>query len=208
MADSGHSLVVAGAPVANGLGWAGQSDRSGEDRRHWSRRRSLRRRDPGVVLHLANAPTLGPFVQGAEWCRSSDAASAAQPGREADGATVAPNNFAPHAAAPQLTPCTLDRSTNGVRVTAPECAYCGGLATTEDHIPPQSLLPGVPRKKRPSVPSCGDCNHGASDDDEYFRDVVLKYHRVADKPEASSAVDAMVRAMGHPRKVGYAQAVL
>lgn len=89
-----------------------------------------------------------------------------------------------------------------------ECAYCGGAATTDDHIPPQSVLPGVPKRSRPHVPSCISCNNGASDDDEYFRDVVLKYHRVTDRPEAEPAVSAMVRAMAHPKKVRYAKAVL
>jgi len=91
-------------------------------------------------------------------------------------------------------------------VTTPAdiCAYCGAPATTDDHIPPQGLLIGVPRRMRPSVRACADCNGGASDDDEYFRDVVLKYHRVADKPEAQPAIERMFRAMKKPEKRGYA----
>jgi hypothetical protein len=49
------------------------------------------------------------------------------------------------------------------------CAYCGEVATTEDHVPPQSLytppLPG----NLVTVPACSICNNGASDDDEVFR---------------------------------------
>src|SRR5216683_2580155 len=49
------------------------------------------------------------------------------------------------------------------------CAYCNQPATTRDHVPPKKLftppLPGY----LITVPSCGQCNHGASDDDEVFR---------------------------------------
>lgn len=89
-----------------------------------------------------------------------------------------------------------------------ECAYCAAPAYTEDHIPPQGVLIGVPRNARPWVPSCAPCNEGASVDDEYFRDVVFKYHRVAEKPEAAEGVARMLRALALPRKAGYASATL
>jgi hypothetical protein len=89
-----------------------------------------------------------------------------------------------------------------------QCAYCGQPASGEDHIPPQSLLRGVPRGKRPHVPACSACNTGASNDDEYFRDTVLKYHRVSDKPEAQSGIEAMVRGVRNARKRWYAEAML
>jgi hypothetical protein len=89
-----------------------------------------------------------------------------------------------------------------------ECAYCGEPATTDDHIPPQALLIDVPKSKKPNVPSCKDCNNDASDDDEYFRDVILKYHRVADRPEAQPAIEKMFRAFSMLEKKRYAQATL
>jgi hypothetical protein len=85
------------------------------------------------------------------------------------------------------------------------CVYCGAPATTDDHIPAQNLLVGVPRRCRPSVPACSQCNTGASQDDEYFRDVVVKYRRVAERPEAQPAVDAMLRALSKPEKHAYAR---
>lgn len=91
---------------------------------------------------------------------------------------------------------------------ARECAYCGKPATTDDHIPPQALLIGVPKSEMPYVRSCESCNNGASDDDEYFRDVALKYHRVSDRPEAQPAIDRMFRAFANPKKIRYAQATL
>jgi hypothetical protein len=59
---------------------------------------------------------------------------------------------------------------SGVRQQAPArvCAYCGELATTADHVPPQNIfLP--PRPPLVTVPSCFACNNGASPDDEKFR---------------------------------------
>jgi hypothetical protein len=49
---------------------------------------------------------------------------------------------------------------------------CGNLATTNDHISPQSLLPGVPKRERSNMPSCEACKSGAPNDDEYVRDVI------------------------------------
>lgn len=48
------------------------------------------------------------------------------------------------------------------------CIYCGANATTRDHVPPRLLLGRpFPRNLSP-VPSCLNCNQGASRDEEYF----------------------------------------
>jgi hypothetical protein len=91
----------------------------------------------------------------------------------------------------------------------PECAYCGSLdADTDDHIPPRNIYtaPGPPRP--PNVKSCFACNNSASTDDEYFRDIVVKYHRVADLPQVQQQIAAMLRTAKLPAKQRYAQAVL
>jgi hypothetical protein len=49
------------------------------------------------------------------------------------------------------------------------CAYCDRLATTRDHVPPEKLFTPPRPSNLITVPSCGSCNHGASDDDEVFR---------------------------------------
>ena len=49
-----------------------------------------------------------------------------------------------------------------------ECAYCPAPATTKDHIPPQTIFAKGTQNK-PWVPSCRDCNTGASKDDEYMQ---------------------------------------
>ena len=48
------------------------------------------------------------------------------------------------------------------------CTYCGGPATTVDHVPPKNMFP-PPRPTLVTVPSCFDCNNGASGDDDKFR---------------------------------------
>jgi hypothetical protein len=51
-----------------------------------------------------------------------------------------------------------------------ECAYCGKIGpVTDDHVPPKNMF-GSPRPNNlVKVPSCKECNQGASKDDEYFR---------------------------------------
>lgn len=96
-----------------------------------------------------------------------------------------------------------------VGLRSPECAYCGAAgATTRDHVPPRSIFGKPTPENLPTVPSCATCNNGASNDDEYFRDVVAMHHRVSKHPEARSAVEAMVRAAGKPNKRGYAEATV
>jgi len=51
------------------------------------------------------------------------------------------------------------------------CCYCGALAETKDHIPPQSFF--TPDEKKSiqliTVPSCFNCNNSASASDEAFK---------------------------------------
>lgn len=90
-----------------------------------------------------------------------------------------------------------------------ECAYCGAIApATDDHVPPRSFFRGLAQLQLRSVKACEPCNRGASLDDEYFRDTVLKYHRVSDQSQAQSAVESMMRAMALPAKRQYAAATM
>jgi hypothetical protein len=93
--------------------------------------------------------------------------------------------------------------------TAYECAYCAAqTATTDDHIPAKAFFAKGSRPALVTVKACSACNQGASADDEYFRDTVVKHHRVAELPQAQAQVAAMLRAAAHPRKQGYAEAIL
>jgi hypothetical protein len=49
------------------------------------------------------------------------------------------------------------------------CAYCGNPATTRDHVPPEKLFTPPLPDNLITVPACEQCNNGASDDDEVFR---------------------------------------
>jgi hypothetical protein len=70
-----------------------------------------------------------------------------------------------------------------------ECAYCGSEnANTDDHIPPKNIFRDPKPATLRSVKACLDCNGGPSDDDEYFRDVIVKYHDVVDLPQAQRVV--------------------
>ncbi len=58
----------------------------------------------------------------------------------------------------------------------PICAYCGGKATTVDHVVPRKLYPPskvVSRVQRITVPACSRCNNGWADDEPHFRTILL-----------------------------------
>ena len=117
--------------------------------------------------------------------------------------------------APQLNSGALDgtraMSTAHARRRRPsyECAYCGRVRpATDDHVPAKCLFSPPLPSSLPTVKSCDSCNRDASQDDEYFRDVVLKYHRVAEQPEAQPLLDKMFRAAALPAKRRYTAAVL
>ena len=85
-----------------------------------------------------------------------------------------------------------------------ECTYCGQVKeVTDDHIPPKSIYKDPMPSCLPTVKSCAECNQGSSEDDEYFRDTVLKYHAVSGKPQAKKQLAAMYRAATIPQKRKY-----
>lgn len=47
------------------------------------------------------------------------------------------------------------------------CAYCGGIPSTRDHVPPRVFLDEPFPENLMGVPSCRKCNQGASKDEEY-----------------------------------------
>lgn len=87
------------------------------------------------------------------------------------------------------------------------CVYCGEPATTEDHVPPQSLFPdhtvGLIK-----VPACLNCNNDPSKDDEFFRNVLVNDDRVREHPEAQEIVAAYERSLKRPQARGLKAAML
>lgn len=76
------------------------------------------------------------------------------------------------------------------------CVYCGKSPSgSVDHIPPKSLF----AKPRPStlvtVPSCKDCNEGASTDDEYLRLMLTMRDIVDDHPDAVANLPSVLRSL-------------
>lgn len=47
------------------------------------------------------------------------------------------------------------------------CAYCGGIAETEDHVPSRCFLDKPFPQGMPVIPCCHKCNHEFSKDEEY-----------------------------------------
>lgn len=89
-----------------------------------------------------------------------------------------------------------------------ECAYCGILGQlTVDHIPPDCLF-----DRRPldivEVPSCWRCNNDASRDDEYFKTMMVLKDRAGSHPGAAAIRDSVFRGLNHPRKIGFARALV
>src|SRR6266540_3122924 len=90
------------------------------------------------------------------------------------------------------------------------CVYCGQPATTRDHLPPKCLLGDAKPNNLVVVPSCGQCNNGASRDDEYAmrialvegtertqagRDVDKKFQRALAREESKGLRTAFVESL-------------
>lgn len=87
------------------------------------------------------------------------------------------------------------------------CVYCGDLATTEDHVPPQNIFPkntlGLIK-----VPACFNCNNDPSKDDEFFRNVLANDDRIEKHPEAEEIVATYERSLQRPQARGLRIAML
>lgn len=87
------------------------------------------------------------------------------------------------------------------------CVYCGKETNlTKDHIPPKQFF----SKPRPNnlitIPSCFDCNSGASKDDEYFRMMLLLSIDAYGHPEVYKLLPQILRSLNKPEKAGFSRA--
>lgn len=74
-----------------------------------------------------------------------------------------------------------------------KCVYCGSKEKlTHDHIPPKNLFPRPRPSNLITVPSCRNCNNTISEDDSYFRDMVIMRHDAGDHPEAKKVFNKSV----------------
>lgn len=89
------------------------------------------------------------------------------------------------------------------------CAYCGREAElTDDHIPPKSLFPKSLWGRLLKIPSCNECNGGASKDDEYLRTMVGLSAKGERDEILQPLSDATVRALARPEAERFAKSIL
>ena len=93
--------------------------------------------------------------------------------------------------------------------TKPECVHCGSQSEnlTKDHIPPKSLFADLPDDLI-TVDSCQTCNSGASKDDEYFRDLLIRERRTENHPEARKVRQKFFRALHREEARGYTKSIV
>ena len=88
------------------------------------------------------------------------------------------------------------------------CVLCGKETNviTREHVPPKAFyLPGHPDLI--TVPCCQPCNQMKSKDDEYCRQILLMSSLMDYRPQFQPLVDAAVRALDKPRKIGFRRMV-
>ena len=79
-------------------------------------------------------------------------------------------------------------------------AYCGqdGIVT-RDHIPPKNLFPSPRPSDLITVPCCFSCHEGWSDDDEYFRAMILSSELTESHPDAVKATETFLQSLRRPQ---------
>ncbi len=86
------------------------------------------------------------------------------------------------------------------------CTYCGADPPSErDHIPPANLF-GNPPSNLITVPACSTCNRQASQDDEYFRNMLAFREGFDQHPEMQVVLPAAHRSLLRPEAAGMARA--
>jgi hypothetical protein len=89
------------------------------------------------------------------------------------------------------------------------CAYCGKIGPlTRDHIPPRCLFGKQPPANLLTVPSCLDCNHTASEDDEYLQMVFSMHGGLSENPHVEKIRPTFHRSLANPRKQGFTLSML
>lgn len=95
--------------------------------------------------------------------------------------------------------------TQDLHVVKKKCIYCGSDEDlTRDHIPPQCLFPNPKPSNMITVPACRTCNGKWSQDDEYFRAVMVSDIKVWDNPNAQKVNQSLLRSVRKPNKRGFA----
>jgi hypothetical protein len=83
-----------------------------------------------------------------------------------------------------------------------QCAYCGGVPGSRDHIPPRNLFPNPPPDNLITVPSCISCNSGFKLDDDYFWQRISGRIEGDDQPSQCDAASRAIRHLSHANSAG------
>ncbi len=86
------------------------------------------------------------------------------------------------------------------------CAYCGKeTPETSDHIPPKGMFSRPHPSDLLTVPCCEICRPGWSNDDEYFRALVLSCDNLQADPRTERVTASVLRSLTKPSKKGFAK---
>lgn len=96
-----------------------------------------------------------------------------------------------------------------VRGSQGVCVYCGKTAMlTPDHVPPKSLFLSPRPSNLITVPSCTNCNGGASKDDEYFKNAIILRDDVAIHPDVPQLLKEVMASLRRPEQENFTCAFL
>jgi len=85
------------------------------------------------------------------------------------------------------------------------CAYCGAKnPETRDHIPPKGCFPEPLPSDLITVPCCYACREGWSNDDEYFRTILLMSQNLSKDARAMKQFKKVIRALSRSKRRGLA----
>lgn len=89
-----------------------------------------------------------------------------------------------------------------------QCAFCGlEKPITRDHIPPKALFPDPKPQDLITVPCCEGCRAGWSDDDEYFRFIVISSCAELGDERVERVNQTLLRSFKKETKAGFAAMV-
>ena len=89
-----------------------------------------------------------------------------------------------------------------------QCAYCGELGATRDHVPPKGLYARPLPSGLITVPACSTHNTGSSLDDEYFRAMLSFRQDAHDRSEAAGAAQRALHRILRPESEGFLRSFL
>ena len=89
------------------------------------------------------------------------------------------------------------------------CAFCGvQKSTTRDHVPPKGIFGRPLPNNMITVPSCSSCHSETSDDDTYFRTILIFRDYIGDHKDAKKVMELAVRGLKKKKSIGFTRSLL